>query len=120
MMCICDSRLIESIENDRIERMPILIYNVYWMVYNCFLALVALGFGYLSIKSKNTFVKALFGLIWLLFLPNTIYIFTDLDHLIYQWPLVQMPLQSVLLLEYLLLEIVGIITFLIGFIPFER
>src|SRR5258708_6715694 len=100
--------------------MPIISYNDSWMLYNCFLAFLALGFGYFFVISENRYVKALFGLLWILFLPNTIYIFTDLEHLINQWPLVHSVLRIPLLLQYILLEFVGVVTFAIALIPFEK
>ena len=100
--------------------MPILDYNVDWMLLNCFLALLPLGFGYFFITSKNKAVKVICGILWVLFLPNTIYIFTDLEHIIDQWPLVPSYLRIILLLQYVFLEFVGITTFLIGIFPFEK
>ena len=100
--------------------MPILIYNAGWMLYNCFLALLALGFGYFFLVSKNKKAKFLFGILWLLFLPNTIYIFTDLEHLIDQWPLLPWNFRILLALQYLLLEIFAFATFAFGLYPFEK
>ena len=100
--------------------MPILEYNAGWMLFNCFLALLPLWFGYVFLKSKSTLSRVLFGILWLLFLPNTIYIFTDLEHIIDQLPLLSLQFQIYLLLQYLILEFVGIATFLIGVFPFER
>src|SRR5207248_1183184 len=62
----------------------------------------------------------IFGLLWLLFLPNTIYIFTDLEHLIDQWPLLHPFFRIPLLLQYIFFELVGIVTFVIALIPFEK
>ncbi len=90
------------------------------MTYNFFLACIAVGFGFLLLIFKNKLLKIIFGSIWLLFLPNTIYIFTDLEHLIYQWHLVPMPLLLFLLFQYAVFEIAGILTFFLGFLPFER
>lgn len=100
--------------------MPVFIFNASWMLYNIFLALIALGFGYFAIISTNNFLKVAFGLLWLLFLPNTIYIFTDLEHVIFQWPILSNALRVIVSVQYIILEVAGIVTFLLGFFPFER
>jgi uncharacterized membrane protein len=100
--------------------MPILTYNEGWMLYNCFLAILALGFGYFFLISQNHIVKIAFGILWLLFFPNTIYIFTDLEHFIDQWPLLSWTFRIPLFLQYALLEIIGFVTFAFGLYPFEQ
>src|SRR5476649_2834670 len=99
--------------------MYILIYNIGWMVYNCFLALIAVGLGYLALQVNSKFLKIVIGIMWFLFLPNTIYIFTDLEHLIEQWYYIAPSLRSLLVLEYIIFEAIGVATFLLGFFPFE-
>ncbi|WP_088225257.1 DUF1361 domain-containing protein [Desulfosporosinus sp. FKB] len=57
-------------------------------VSNCYVALVSMGVAYLFLlvlRLRQRVLKIIFGLIWLLFLPNTAYLFTDLAHIIYQW-----------------------------------
>jgi uncharacterized membrane protein len=100
--------------------MPVIDFNTKWMIYNCFLALLAVVFGYFAIRSKTTFTKGLFGLLWLLFLPNTIYIFTDLVHLIDQWHEVLLSIRGVLVLQYVIFELIGMVTFLLAFLPVEK
>lgn len=100
--------------------MPILAYNVSWMLFNIFLAFLALGFGYIFIKSKSLLFQVIFGLLWVLFLPNTIYIFTDLEHLIDQWPLLPVGLQIILLMQYIVLVVLGFATYVFAFYPFEK
>lgn len=100
--------------------MPVLNYNVSWMVYNSFLALLAVGFGYFIFEVENKIIRFIIGICWFLFLPNTIYIFTDLMHLIEQWYYTQGIFHFLLLLQYAVFEIIGIVTFLLAFFPIEK
>jgi uncharacterized membrane protein len=93
-------------------------------VANCCVSLLAVGFTYLFLrvlKARSKVVKFIAGLLWLLLLPNTAYIFTDLGHIIYQWNHTVSPSGHLLLIaQYFLLETFGIITFLFSFLPFEK
>ncbi|MGT2811287.1 DUF1361 domain-containing protein [Streptococcus minor] len=51
------------------------------LVWNMFLALVALDFAILVRSSKNWTIKILAGLLWLFFYPNTFYMVTDIVHM---------------------------------------
>lgn len=51
------------------------------LVWNMFLALVALDFAILVRFSKNWTIKILAGLLWLFFYPNTFYMVTDIVHM---------------------------------------
>src|SRR5579863_9333888 len=100
--------------------MPVIDYNIGWMLYNIFLALLALVFGYFALAVRWKWMKAVFGVLWFLYLPNTIYIFTDLEHLVYQWHEVFPPFSFLLIFEYLIFEVVGISVFIFALVPFER
>lgn len=100
--------------------MPILTFNAYWMTFNSLLALLPVLFGYFFLRTQHATLKVIFGILWLLFLPNTIYLFTDLQHMIEQLHQVTLLTTVFLALEYLLLEIIGILAFILAFHPFER
>ncbi len=82
-------------------------------------AFLAVGFGVLYLQSKGVYPKALWGLLWLLFLPNTAYIFTDVMRLPLHWDSVSTTMDVALILQYICLEIVGLATFLLAFLPLE-
>ena len=51
------------------------------LVWNMFLALVALDFAILSKANKGWPIKILSALLWLFFYPNTFYMVTDIVHM---------------------------------------
>lgn len=100
--------------------MDIFLFNIEWMVFNLYLALLPVLFAWFLFKMPNKFYTIIVGFLWFLYLPNTIYIFTDLHHLVEQWSLVNMYGKVLLLYQYAFLEIVGLWCFLVAFYPMER
>jgi len=100
--------------------MDIVLYNVVWMTVNIFLAFVALVSGFALLKFKSLTLKILFLLIWITFIPNTIYIVTDIAHLFDQFNKVSFIAKPVLFLEYFILEAAGIISFVASVHVFEK
>ncbi len=100
--------------------MEIFIYNFNFIWFNTFLALIAILFGWLMVKARSRFTKFLYGFIWFIFLPNTIYILTDITHLFEDWPKVDNLFRAILILQYGLFAIVGIITFVIAVYFFQK
>lgn len=100
--------------------MGIILYNLGWMTFNTFLAVIPVVFGYLMLKSKINALRIIFFLIWFVFVPNTIYIVTDLIDLPEQWILAQVSEKLLLLFQYFILEIIGVITFLISMYFLEK
>ena len=100
--------------------MNIILDNNDWMIYNSFLACVSVLFGLGFLHIKERYLKILCGALWILFLPNTLYIFTDLLHLVQDWHRVTVSLRPLFVLQYAVFEVVGVVTFLIGFLPFEK
>ncbi len=90
----------------------IIVFNIRWMFLNVTLALIPFVFGGLMVKAKRIYIKSLFFVIWLAFVPNTIYIVTDIIHIPQQWNQT-MPIERPLLLfQYLVLEIIGLLSFI--------
>ncbi len=99
--------------------MDVVLFNISWMLYNISLALIAVLFGWLTFKSKTYVLKIFFGIIWILFLPNTIYLLTDIEHY-FEEILVVKGIDSIFLtLQYGLLMILGVATFLVSMYPLE-
>ncbi len=99
--------------------MDLLSFNFFWMLYNLYLAVLPVIFSKFIFKMPNKFFTAIVGVLWFLYLPNTIYVFTDLQHLVDQWPNVSLPVQAVLVVQYGLLELIGLICFLVAYYPIE-
>jgi uncharacterized membrane protein len=100
--------------------MDFLIYNLSWMLFNIFLALIPVVVAVFLTKKLHTFIRILLFIVWFLFFPNTIYIITDLQYLPYQLLNSSLTFQILLSLQYAVLVIIGIITFLIALLPFEN
>ncbi len=100
--------------------MVILLNNVSWMGWNVFLALIPLIFGWLVLIVPQKVLKVACALIWFFFLPNTLYLITDLPHIIWQWHHMHHAGQIALALQYLILVLIGLVTFLLALYPVEK
>ena len=100
--------------------MNVFYFNIEWMVFNLYLAILPVVFAWFLFRMPNKFMQILVGILWFLYLPNTIYVFTDLHHLVEQWPMVDNLEKIALLLQYSTLEIIGLACFLVAFYPLER
>lgn len=90
------------------------------MTFNILLAIIPVAAGWLFYIEKGKFLKCLYGLVWFFFLPNTIYLFTDLIHFFDDWVRVSGFTKIFVTLQYLLLILTGFITFVLAFYPFEK
>ena len=58
--------------------------------------------------------------LWLLYLPNSIYVITDTLHMLEQWDIVDGLGKVVLFVQYFILEFVGLAAFIFALYPFEK
>lgn len=101
--------------------MPIILDNAVWMPYNLLLAFVPLVLAYLGfVKKYSIRVRLLIWGLWLLFLPNAIYVLTDILHFGGQVSQIPVELWFWLVLEYLLLYAVGILCYFGSMYLFEK
>lgn len=100
--------------------MHFILFNIRWMSFNVFLAVIAVIFGWLMVKTPSKLLKTLYGSIWFLFLPNTIYLLTDIGHFFTDWHIVGVAYKGMFISEYAVLMILGIISFILGLYPVEQ
>lgn len=99
--------------------MEVLAFNTKWMIWNSMLAILPVLFAYFILLARSNMVKILLVIPWLVLFPNTIYIYTDLMHVIFQVPQTVWWAIPILVLQHALLQLVGLVTFILGYRPFE-
>ena len=100
--------------------MEIFLHNFNFILFNSFLALVPVLFGWLMSKANSVFAKVWTGFIWFIFLPNTIYILTDIAYLFEDLPKVSNLFRAILIIQYSLFTLFGIMTFVIATYFFQK
>lgn len=100
--------------------MDILLDNLKWMTENVLLAFTGVIFGWLYFYSQKKLFKILFFILWFLFIPNTIYLISDMQHFPGQLLKLRFEYQILLLAQYIVIFLLGIVTFLFGLYPLEK
>jgi uncharacterized membrane protein len=98
----------------------IFLKNFEYIGVNTFLAVIPVVFGWLMIKFRSGILRFICGFLWFIFLPNTIYILTDITHLFEIWPNVDNFSRLALIFQYLIFSIAGIVTFAISIYFFQK
>jgi uncharacterized membrane protein len=92
--------------------------NLDWMLLNIGLALLGVFFAQLAFRSKGV-IRLISLFLWFLFVPNTIYLLTDIEHLPPQLMHVDFITAVSLFLEYFGLIFIGVFTFVISLYPVQ-
>lgn len=100
--------------------MSLLEFNVYWMTYNICLAVIAVVCGWLALKIKQPYLKIILFALWLLLIPNTLYLLSDIIHFSQQLIKINTSDKIILFLEYLVVVAFGVVSFVVGMYPFEQ
>lgn len=91
-----------------------LVWNLGWMSWNTFLSVIGVWFGYRATQAVSTKFKLIWAALWLLFMPNTIYILTDIKHLVVQWYQVYGIARALLSIQYLVFISAGVAAYVLG------
>lgn len=97
--------------------MTFFAYNFSWMVFNTILAFIPILLVLLLRRRLNIVIHLIVFFFWLLFLPNTIYLVTDLQHLPFQLFRVGMGEQLILLIQFSTLAALGVMTYVYSLEP---
>ncbi|OGH11998.1 MAG: hypothetical protein A2857_05110 [Candidatus Levybacteria bacterium RIFCSPHIGHO2_01_FULL_36_15] len=100
--------------------MDILKENISWMLVNVILAALGVIFGWMFLNEKRSIFKIALFLLWFAFVPNTIYLVTDIQYLGKQLFSVQPLIQIILILQYTVLMFLAITTYVYALYPFEK
>jgi uncharacterized membrane protein len=100
--------------------MSVLLDNMSMIGWNSFLTLIPILCGWLMVKTRQKFLQGAFALLWFSFLPNTLYILTDLRYLPEQWHALHTFGKLGLAVQYILYELIGLSSFLLAVYPLER
>lgn len=94
--------------------------NFPWMIYNILLAIIPVLLARVFYKVRKPFLKVIFFVVWLFFIPNTIYLFTDVLHFMDQINGLDYFGSLVLAAQYAGLFIAGFLTYILSMYPIER
>jgi uncharacterized membrane protein len=94
--------------------------NIMWMTYNISLAVIPVFLGWFMLDVQTKWIKVVLGFFWLIFLPNSIYLFSDIIHLFQQWDTANTFWKLILIIEYTIVVLAGLLTYVYSMYPFER
>ncbi len=100
--------------------MHIVVYNISWMGFNIFLALIAVLFAWLLKLTTWKFLRMMYGFLWLVFLPNTLYLLTDIIHFSETLDEARGIYRIIDIIQYLILLLLGVTTYFAALYPIEK
>jgi uncharacterized membrane protein len=90
------------------------------IIVNSVLAVIPLLCGWLMFKTRQKLLQGAFVVLWFAFLPNTLYILTDMRYLPEQWPALSTLGKLGLTMQYLVYELLGVSSFLLALFFLEK
>lgn len=90
------------------------------MTVNVFLAAIPFAITYLLRHRMHILLRLILLVIWFLYLPNTIYLVTDLQYLPYELLQAEFIYKIALIFQYAVITFIGVVTYMVAMEPFER
>jgi uncharacterized membrane protein len=100
--------------------LDLLTFNLDWMSYNLFLALIPVILAWSAYSVKNKLLKISILIVWLMFTPNTVYIVTDILHFLQQANDISIFSGIILFIQYFIFLILGLLTYILSLYPIEK
>lgn len=69
---------------DQAQSLSYFLFNVVWMSWNLVLAWVAIVLANIAQKTRTSLHRIMILIVWMLFVPNTLYLVTDVIHVFNQ------------------------------------
>ncbi len=93
--------------------------NIPWMSFNVFLGLIPVVLSYPLLKSPTSLKNLPILFLWFIFLPNSIYLLSDIEHFMKQLAYANATGIIVLSIQYSILISLGVLTYFLSLLPVE-
>lgn len=100
--------------------MNIIIYNSSWISFNLFLSFIPVLCAFLMLKAGNSILRLFLFILFLLFVPNTLYVITDIIHFTSQYNKLQTIELFILIFQYVVLLSIGLSNFILSINMIEK
>lgn len=85
-----------------------IVENITWLVWNLSLAAVPVFAAYRLNKTMHSGIRILLAVVWLLFVPNSLYMLTDVIHIVGQFGMINKYVDVFLFLWYTITITLGV------------
>src|SRR3989344_5189655 len=97
--------------------MEIFVFNLEWMIPNVALAALPVIFGLAYLHIKSRLLRIPLFVLWFLFLPNTIYLLSDVEYLPKQMMESEFSAKIFIFGQFITLMVIGILTYFGALMP---
>jgi uncharacterized membrane protein len=100
--------------------MEIFLLNLKWMIFNVLLAIIPVAFGWIMYRKRSLFIRIPAFLVWFFFLPNTMYLLTDIINVFDDIKHVTWEFIIADIILFVSLMPIGVLTYVAAVYPFEK